>query len=161
MSKWIHVPKIQAEACKVLQSGSIYQQSRSPPLALASNSGVLEAILLAMESYPDHLFVQQYGCGALMNLFCCRENANRAVKVLDGIYVIVVAMKYFPTSSLLQAYACSALYNLAQWEEYKEPIVSAGGLIVIATAVTLHSDTIKRHHRAVWDSGWLALKRLH
>jgi hypothetical protein len=160
MNKWKVVPEIQAEACKVLQNASIFHRNSSPPLNLASDCGIFEAIFLAMKSYPDNLFVQQWGCGALMNLCCCKENADYVVKELDGIYLIVVAMKDFPTSPLLQAYACAAFYNLSQWEEYKKPIVNAGGLIALASAITNHADTIKRHHKAVWNSGWCALKRL-
>ena len=125
LRKWYGFPVIQALGCRAINNASSDNAAFKKSM---KDSGGLDAIIWALQSYPDNLQVQ-YGCGALRNaIYGVKENAEYVVKTLNqglnGVDCIIAAMKKFPHDAQLQRYACGALYVLTEWDEFKDAVKS-------------------------------------
>jgi len=87
-----------------------------------------------MKNYPSNREVQVWGCGALANIvWNIKENAEHFVNTLNGLDLIIIAMKNFPNDAQVQEWASVALRNLSHWEEFRAPIIDAGGRQALLT----------------------------
>lgn len=72
----------------------------------------LEAILRAMQTFPNCRDLQECGCLALGNL--CIQNNNLVIADQAGaVPTIIAAMRLHPTSVAVQSAACEALRNMS------------------------------------------------
>ena len=159
MRKWYGFPVIQAEGCRALQNASVKSAALSKKSV--KDSGGLDAIIWAMESYPDNLQVQTNGCGALRNVVLgVKENAEHVVNTLNGVDWIIAAMNKFPHDAKLQKYACVALDNLTEWDEFKDPVKQAGGRRALFDAIENHKDESKEYVEKIQEKATSALKKV-
>mmetsp|Transcript_23664 Transcript_23664/g.33218 ORF Transcript_23664/g.33218 Transcript_23664/m.33218 type:complete len:441 (-) Transcript_23664:2416-3738(-) len=77
-----------------------------------SASNGIQAILLAMTTFPNHLGVQKACCTAIGNL--CHKNGGNQLLVSNtgGIGAILNAMEIHSSSIVVQSFACDALFHL-------------------------------------------------
>ena len=175
MRKWYYVPSLQAHGCRVLTAaastlGVVVVQATGAPAAAASkrgfrqsalDAGALEAVVWAMNSYPDSHAVQAYGCGALGNLCTIQENAAHVVGMLNGHLHIVAAMKNFPQCTDILRIGSHALTNLSGLNaELRTCMVNAGCRQALLEAIDTHKDETKEHVKDMQKWARLALKNL-
>jgi hypothetical protein len=123
---------IQSEACKALQTASCHVQQFA---SLAVKLGAFEAVLWAMQQFPNSADVQTYGCGALNRLASNKVNNMILFMKLHGAQMIVSSMKRFPEHNDLQHWGSWCFEYASGWQELKQPLIGAGVVGVLASAV--------------------------
>jgi len=157
LRKWYAFPSIQAEGCRALQNMSCNNTDLLGPI---KDSGGLDAIIWAMNTYADNQNVQTTACGALSNLFIGKDTSDYLVEELDGVHLIIAAMNTFPNDAELQKRASWALDNLTCWDEFKDVVKQAGGRRALLDAIEIHQDERKEHVKELQQSASDALKKL-
>jgi len=158
LRKWYGFPVIQAEGCRALMGASCDEGAFKKSV---KDSGGLHAIIWAMKSYPDNLKVQTSACGALGNgIYGVKENAEYVVNTLNGIDWIIAAMNKFPHDAALQFVACSVLDNLVKWDEFRDPVMQAGGRRALLDAIENHKDESKDNVEILQKKASSALKKV-
>ena len=158
MLKWHTHAKIQAEACQALQNVAFKNVDFKTN---AKDTGVLHAIVWAMEHHPHDSDVQASACGALANFVATAANTDCIVHELNGIEHIIGAMTRFKENAKLQQFACLALDNLLKGNlEFKQAIVDAGGRRVLFDAIENHNSPSKEHSKYLQERASSALAKL-
>ena len=90
--------------------------------------GGVEAVLAGMDRHYKDYFVQQEGCGAIIN-FCSGNAANRqAVLDADGVRIIVQAIHEHPEQPRPQERCIGALANLGEDPRAKVEVLEVDGI---------------------------------
>jgi hypothetical protein len=162
LKRWYADPGIQSQGFMVLaicglKSNRFWDSAREV--------GALELILTAMKNYPNDVAVLEAACAALQQAALFQENAKRIVTASngEGVKSLVATMKKFQWSVDLQKYACGVLDRLGKWDELKVPVVEAGALVALATAIETHKAEGTNETKDIKDiqeSARSALKRL-
>ena len=84
LRNWYAFPSIQAEGCRALQNMSCNNTDLLGPI---KDSGGLDAIIWAMNTYADNQNVQTTACGTLSNLFIEKDTSDYLVEELDGFFL--------------------------------------------------------------------------
>lgn len=125
-------PHVQTLACKVIED-SLFCSSMEKRIA-ALESGVLNAVLEAMEYFPFNLSVQRNACGALLFLvWDCRAIAQSFIGS-NGHHATVTALRNFPNDVMLQRSACWLLCNISEMKGFEQSLVDADALSVLGLA---------------------------
>lgn len=106
--------------------------------------GALELVVVAMKNHPNTEDVLTAGCGALLNLTLPATFAKQLVFELDGIQTVARACAAFPNNVLLQKYALWLIQYMSYWDDFKAPIVKAGGLQILTKIVETFSATSEK-----------------
>jgi hypothetical protein len=131
MNLWRKDRKIQYLCCLVILNvadggGTAGEDHQDPPPADVG-TGVVEAVVTAMQAFPAFFPVQLCGCGALTSL--CRsskQNAHQLVqKNLMGIETIMSAIQRYPHATNLQVWARWCLQSILQWEDFRKAFLDA------------------------------------
>ena len=158
MLKWHAHPKIQAEACQALQNVAFKNAEFKTS---AKETGILHAVVWAMEHHPDDCDVQASACGALANFVAAAANADCIVHDLNGIEHVISAMTRFKENAKLQQFACLALDNLLKCNpEFKQVIVDAGGRRVLFDAIENNNCPSTEHSKYLQERACSALAKL-
>jgi hypothetical protein len=133
MNLWRKDRKIQYLCCLVILNvadgggtavGENHHQDH-PPADVGT--GVVEAVVTAMQSFPAFFPVQLCGCGALTSL--CRNSKQHAhqlvQKNLMGIETIMSAIQRYPQATNLQVWARWCLQSILQWEDFRKAFLDA------------------------------------
>jgi len=155
--EWAHVAPIQAQGCGLLHA---LAQNHAPFRQSINKYGVLDTVGLAMMMHPNHVDVQDYGCGVLGEAILSKENAVYCVDNLNAIRLIVSAMHNFRNEARVQLNAAIALFFLLEWSEFKELVEEADGDMALLEARKNHRDESAPYvdHIQKWTR--LALLRL-
>jgi hypothetical protein len=106
------------------------------------------------------------GCGALLNLTLPVVDAKVFVFELNGIQAIASACASFPTNVLLQKYALWMIQYFSYWDDFRAPIIQAGGMQVLAKMIETfsanHDNNVKNTAAvdAILKSASATIKRL-
>jgi hypothetical protein len=130
MNLWKKDRKIQYLCCLVIlnvaDGGTAGENHQDHPPADVG-TGVVEAVVTAMQAFPAFFPVQLCGCGALTSL--CRnskQNAQHLVqKNLNGIETIMSAIQRYPHATNLQVWARWCLQSILQWEDFRKAFLDA------------------------------------
>mmetsp|Transcript_156479 Transcript_156479/g.502112 ORF Transcript_156479/g.502112 Transcript_156479/m.502112 type:complete len:634 (-) Transcript_156479:14-1915(-) len=127
------VPFALEQGCEALRSLITDDDSRD---LVASNNGI-QAVLEAMDMYPDDPGVQGHCSGTLTHL-AAGSAARRIIFSLDGVHRVLQGMGRHTVSSLVQYKGCAFLANLATetWEQ--EEVASAGAIPMVLRAMEAH-----------------------
>jgi len=99
---------LQAEACCTLAEMLWVFPDISTKLA---HMGAIDLIITSIHSFPNHLKVQQMGCGALGAL-SYDENIIQQLTDAGGLRVVIAAMERFPKKLAVQKEGCYFVQNL-------------------------------------------------
>ena len=110
-------------------------------------------ILDAMKRHKEIGDVQQFGCGALMNLAKNDTDIRKTIAKEGGIKVILNAMKEHAKDVKVQEKGCGALRNLACNADNKITIAKEGGIGMIRNAMKRHPNLQQFGSRALKNLG--------
>lgn len=116
----------------------------------AVNVGAMEAVLLAMENFPDCKYVQRNASAAICRL--CLESKFHAahfVGELGGLEMLTHAMKRFPDSVRMQKWAILTLYDFCSVQQLRKPIVQCGGVKALEHFMNKYQHT--EDCKEVWE----------
>jgi hypothetical protein len=104
--------------------------------ALLSLKGI-EAVVVALRTYPTHEILQSYGIGFFCDLSMdeCRRSPLVAAGVTDPI---MLAMKQHPDSVRVYQPACATLCNISNHEKTRRDLILAGGVTIALYAMERH-----------------------
>lgn len=131
LRKWPASPTIQATALAALHKAAESMDFSDAVVQL----GALDLVLVAMKNHAANEEVLVAGCGALLNLTLPAAHAKILVFELHGIQTICAACAAFPGNIALQKYALWIIQYFSYWEDFKAPIVKAGGVQALAEMV--------------------------
>jgi hypothetical protein len=155
LRKWSSSATIQAAALETFHKAGEMTEFANVAVEL----GALDLVLLAMKNHCDNADVLTAGCGALLNLTLPASVARALVFELDGIQIIAAACAAFPQNLSLQKYALYNLQYMSYWDDFKEPIVAAGGLQALTEMMETFKASPSNTH-AVEKSAKATMKRL-
>jgi len=116
MEKWYAFPTIQYKGCQALETAACQDSDHK---RFAKDNGAIDAVLWAMESYPNDVAVQVCGCGALSVYPYIQENAKYICQESNGAVLIVAAMNRFKENADLQKRASRALASMLKRNYFK------------------------------------------
>jgi hypothetical protein len=155
LRKWGGSAAIQAAALETFHKAGEMTEFANVAVEL----GALDLVVLAMKNHCDNADVLTAGCGALLNLTLPASVARALVLELDGIQIIAAACASFPQNLTLQKYALYNLQYMSYWDDFKEPIVAAGGLQALTEMMETFKASPSNTH-AVEKSAKATMKRL-
>ena len=95
--------------------------------AVICSMGGVEAVIQAMQTFPDATGLQECGCLVLGNLACDSPGLALTVEQAGGIEQILQAAQHHPGSVVVQSAVCNALQNilaLAVAPQHEAPLSS-------------------------------------
>lgn len=126
--------------------------------------GALDLVIVAMKNHAANAEVLVAGCGALLNLTVSAAHAKILVFELQGIQTICEACAAYPANTTLQKYALWIVQYFSYWEDFKAPIVAAGGLEILSEMVENFSASSRcdgsQSVEAIRKSALATMKRL-
>ena len=155
LRKWPASPTIQATGLVALHKAAESMEFSDAVVQL----GALDLVLVAMKNHAANEEVLAAGCGALLNLTLPAAHAKILVFELHGIETICAACAAFPTHITLQKYALWIIQYFSYWEDFKAPIVKAGGMQALAEMVEALAGR-RDNTEAIRKSARATMKRL-
>jgi hypothetical protein len=101
--------------------------------------GALDLILCSMKHFAADEDLVSDGCGALLNLTSPAKHARVFVFELNGIQTVASASGRFPSNVSLQKYTLWMIQYFSYWDDFKAPIVQAGGMQALAKMIETFS----------------------
>lgn len=145
MHKWKMNEHIQLTVCNCLVN--VFALDKEARVVMAQLGG-LEAVVAALNSFPDSIDINRFACAALLN-FCPQlgedeppanilEAARRFVQELNGLEIVATAMKKFPDDVDFQGWCVGLLGNFAVREEFHGALLKEGAVAAVAVALQRH-----------------------
>ena len=131
LRKWSDCDEIQSAGLETLHQAAESLDFCNAVVQL----GALELVVVAMKNHPTKPEVLTAACGALLNLTLPANNAKQLVCELQGIQTVAQACAAFPKNVQLQKYALWLIQYMSYWDDFKSPIVQAGGLQILTRIV--------------------------
>ena len=156
MRKWSNSAEVQAAGLATLHKAA---ESLDFCNAVGQLGG-LELAVVAMKNHRNSEEVQRAGCSALLNLTLPATYAKQLVFELDGIQTVAKACATFPQDVTLQKYALWLIQYMSYWEDFKEPIVKAGGLQILTKIVEAFSTCSDKSSDTILKSARSTIQRL-
>lgn len=129
MQDYLDNVEVQCKCCMLLTNLACSLEKKPETMFTQDTA---QAIVNAMQCFPQHRDVQSYGCGALRNLLAAQ--LKHMVIQAGGIPAVIGAMHEHPDDRYVQENAAACLGSLAHTEALKEEIVEQGGAILLAQA---------------------------
>jgi len=153
MLKWSSEARIQELGClglsNILFGGGRQGEDRNPK-ATGEHGRAIDAIVGAMEDYPDNFNVQHWACAAFQNIACeNKAGAEYIAQYEDGLalQLIIKAMGVFAGYQDIQETAIQALANLVEHEEVLQVVIQPSRI----HAVMVSLSNIPVNHPAATD----------
>jgi len=98
--------------------------------------GGIEAVLIAMKKFPDHIYIQEWGIGALLKLIGDgSRGTQRIAHECDALASISQAMKSHSDYDGVQQAGCKAIQVLLRGKKAQDLLLSSGdNLVGVANA---------------------------
>lgn len=126
-------PVMQAYCTKVLHVLSV----RKGACFILKASGVLEALVVGMDTYPMSEILQVYGC----ELFCdiaCKKVLRKSILKAGAVHAIMKAMGSHLNSARVLQPACATLRNLSHDTDIRSDLIVAGVTPLALNAMVCH-----------------------
>lgn len=145
MKTWRFHSDIQQEACRCWQNLALQYPEAVRSFARV---GALEAVLTALQQFPNILQVQKNGFAAINNCLAVHEEPNivaplarHFVNNLRGLELVTRTMEDCPDEAKLQKRCCGILFSLcALYPDCKASIRKLGAIALVGKAVKTHAE---------------------
>jgi hypothetical protein len=157
MQKWRGNKKIQEHACRFLGHFQYYCRSYEDGgyyylEDTLAKAGGIEAVLTAIQAFPNSLKVCRAGCWTLSHwnwLVPLQDDlvpglwmtiSRRFIEEWNGLQIIKTTMKAFPQDGDLQAWCCGIFDRLAHQKDFRKALIDAGLISSVGAALETHSE---------------------
>lgn len=146
MNLWRESEGVQTECCRAIQLLICNTGSDTDMITHLFNVKALDLVVDAMAKFPNSGVLQEYGLGAIGNLFSAKEDnvptrqAAQSFVAKDGIQLLTSIMTRFADNEDILEYGCQAFANLSEWGDFRETMLKLGVLLAVSTAHSNHSD---------------------